>query len=178
MFLLQYSGIRIGPVVKKDVMKASIMLEHDSQWVLYVKIIVNQLCNLVIFLGMQQSWRLMWKSKGMRKNWPILWAWRYSRLILFIICLINSRRIERNWSRRNAKSLNTSPCFRVNLRYYRSLCLIREIPSSSVLSSKPVLLKTERLFVCQVKKYVFKKNIDFIRFSNIFLRFSLSILVL
>lgn len=32
-FLLQYAGIRIGPVVKKDVMKASIMLEHDSQWV-------------------------------------------------------------------------------------------------------------------------------------------------
>ena len=32
-FCLQYSGIRIGPVVKKDVMKASIMLEHDSQWV-------------------------------------------------------------------------------------------------------------------------------------------------
>lgn len=31
--LLQYAGIRIGPVVKKDVMKASIMLEHDSQWV-------------------------------------------------------------------------------------------------------------------------------------------------
>lgn len=30
-FLLQYAGIRIGPVVKKDVMKASIMLEHDSQ---------------------------------------------------------------------------------------------------------------------------------------------------
>lgn len=27
-----YSGIRIGPVVKKDVMKASIMLEHDSQY--------------------------------------------------------------------------------------------------------------------------------------------------
>ncbi|KAF7406338.1 hypothetical protein HZH68_005707 [Vespula germanica] len=30
--LIQYSGIRIGPVVKKDVMKASIMLEHDSQY--------------------------------------------------------------------------------------------------------------------------------------------------
>jgi len=30
-FCSQYSGIRIGPVVKKDVMKASIMLEHDSQ---------------------------------------------------------------------------------------------------------------------------------------------------
>ncbi|XP_029662037.1 eukaryotic translation initiation factor 5B [Formica exsecta] len=28
---IPYSGIRIGPVVKKDVMKASIMLEHDSQ---------------------------------------------------------------------------------------------------------------------------------------------------
>ncbi|CAH1400595.1 unnamed protein product [Nezara viridula] len=27
-----YSNIRIGPVVKKDVMKASIMLEHDSQY--------------------------------------------------------------------------------------------------------------------------------------------------
>lgn len=29
---IPYSGIRIGPVVKKDVMKASIMLEHDSQY--------------------------------------------------------------------------------------------------------------------------------------------------
>ena len=29
--LLQYSNIRIGPVVKKDVMKASTMLEHESQ---------------------------------------------------------------------------------------------------------------------------------------------------
>ncbi|CAG2058804.1 unnamed protein product, partial [Timema podura] len=30
--LLQYSNIRIGPVVKKDVMKASTMLEHESQY--------------------------------------------------------------------------------------------------------------------------------------------------
>ncbi|XP_064481315.1 eukaryotic translation initiation factor 5B-like [Ornithodoros turicata] len=29
---IPYSGIRIGPVVKKDVMKASIMLEHDNQY--------------------------------------------------------------------------------------------------------------------------------------------------
>lgn len=29
---IPYSGIKIGPVVKKDVMKASIMLEHDSQY--------------------------------------------------------------------------------------------------------------------------------------------------
>ncbi|XP_077559346.1 eukaryotic translation initiation factor 5B isoform X2 [Haemaphysalis longicornis] len=29
---ISYSGIRIGPVVKKDVMKASIMLEHDAQF--------------------------------------------------------------------------------------------------------------------------------------------------
>lgn len=29
---IPYSGIRIGPVVKRDVMKASIMLEHDSQY--------------------------------------------------------------------------------------------------------------------------------------------------
>ena len=28
---LQYSGINIGPVHRKDVMKASVMLEHDSQ---------------------------------------------------------------------------------------------------------------------------------------------------
>lgn len=27
----QYSGINIGPVHKKDVMKASVMLEHDPQ---------------------------------------------------------------------------------------------------------------------------------------------------
>lgn len=30
-FSLQYAGIRIGPVVKRDVMKASIMLEHQSE---------------------------------------------------------------------------------------------------------------------------------------------------
>lgn len=29
--LLQYAGINIGPVHKKDVMKASVMLEHDPQ---------------------------------------------------------------------------------------------------------------------------------------------------
>ncbi|XP_047989977.1 eukaryotic translation initiation factor 5B isoform X1 [Leguminivora glycinivorella] len=29
---IPYSAIRIGPVVKRDVMKASAMLEHDSQW--------------------------------------------------------------------------------------------------------------------------------------------------
>lgn len=28
---LQYAGINIGPVHKKDVMKASVMLEHDPQ---------------------------------------------------------------------------------------------------------------------------------------------------
>lgn len=28
---LQYAGIRIGPVVKRDVMKASTMLEHDKK---------------------------------------------------------------------------------------------------------------------------------------------------
>lgn len=32
IFFLQYSAIRIGPVVKRDVMKASAMLEHDSQY--------------------------------------------------------------------------------------------------------------------------------------------------
>lgn len=31
VFLQQYSGINIGPVHKKDVMKASVMLEHDPQ---------------------------------------------------------------------------------------------------------------------------------------------------
>lgn len=29
--ILQYAGINIGPVHKRDVMKASVMLEHDSQ---------------------------------------------------------------------------------------------------------------------------------------------------
>lgn len=29
--LQQYAGINIGPVHKKDVMKASVMLEHDPQ---------------------------------------------------------------------------------------------------------------------------------------------------
>lgn len=31
--LFQYAGINIGPVHKKDVMKASTMLEHDLQYV-------------------------------------------------------------------------------------------------------------------------------------------------
>ena len=31
--ILQYSGVNIGPVHKKDIMKCSTMLEHDSQWV-------------------------------------------------------------------------------------------------------------------------------------------------
>lgn len=31
-FSLQYSGIRIGPVAKRDVMKASIMLEHEAKF--------------------------------------------------------------------------------------------------------------------------------------------------
>lgn len=33
LLFFQYANIRIGPVVKRDVMKASTMLEHDSQWV-------------------------------------------------------------------------------------------------------------------------------------------------
>lgn len=32
-YLFQYAGINIGPVHKKDVMKASTMLEHDPQYV-------------------------------------------------------------------------------------------------------------------------------------------------
>lgn len=32
---LQYAGINIGPVHKKDVMKASAMLEHDPQYVIF-----------------------------------------------------------------------------------------------------------------------------------------------
>ena len=31
LFFTQYAGVNIGPVHKKDVMKASVMLEHDSQ---------------------------------------------------------------------------------------------------------------------------------------------------
>lgn len=31
LFPQQYAGINIGPVHKKDVMKASVMLEHDPQ---------------------------------------------------------------------------------------------------------------------------------------------------
>ena len=30
-FHFQYCGVNIGPVHKRDVMKASVMLEHDSQ---------------------------------------------------------------------------------------------------------------------------------------------------
>ena len=30
-FDFQYAGINIGPVHKKDIMRASVMLEHDSQ---------------------------------------------------------------------------------------------------------------------------------------------------
>ena len=28
---VQYAGVNIGPVHKKDVLRASVMLEHDSQ---------------------------------------------------------------------------------------------------------------------------------------------------
>ena len=35
-FISQYSGVNIGPVHKKDIMKCSTMLEHDSQWVLFL----------------------------------------------------------------------------------------------------------------------------------------------
>jgi len=31
IYFFQYSAIRIGPVVKRDVMKASTMLEHEAQ---------------------------------------------------------------------------------------------------------------------------------------------------
>ena len=31
-FLFQYAGVKIGPVVKKDVMKASVMLEHEIKY--------------------------------------------------------------------------------------------------------------------------------------------------
>ena len=31
MHFFQYAGINIGPVHKKDIMRASVMLEHDSQ---------------------------------------------------------------------------------------------------------------------------------------------------
>ena len=29
---LQYAGVKIGPVVKRDVMKASVMLEHETKY--------------------------------------------------------------------------------------------------------------------------------------------------
>lgn len=31
--LVQYFGVNIGPVHKRDVMKASVMLEHKKEWV-------------------------------------------------------------------------------------------------------------------------------------------------
>ena len=31
-FKLQYAGVKIGPVVKRDVMKASVMLEHETKY--------------------------------------------------------------------------------------------------------------------------------------------------
>jgi translation initiation factor 5B len=31
-FCVQYAGVKIGPVVKKDVMRASVMLEHDEKY--------------------------------------------------------------------------------------------------------------------------------------------------
>ena len=45
LFPFQYSGIRIGPVVKKDVMRASAMLEHDSKYVI-----------MTIFIAFVMSW--------------------------------------------------------------------------------------------------------------------------
>uniref|UniRef100_S4RIJ5 Eukaryotic translation initiation factor 5B n=1 Tax=Petromyzon marinus TaxID=7757 RepID=S4RIJ5_PETMA len=35
--IIPYSGINIGPVHKRDIMKASIMLEHDSQFYIFLK---------------------------------------------------------------------------------------------------------------------------------------------
>lgn len=32
-FFTQYAGVNIGPVHKKDIMRASVMLEHDAQLV-------------------------------------------------------------------------------------------------------------------------------------------------
>ena len=31
-FLLQFAGVKVGPVVKRDVMKASVMLEHEVKY--------------------------------------------------------------------------------------------------------------------------------------------------
>lgn len=31
-FFFQYAGVKIGPVVRKDVMKASVMLEHEEKY--------------------------------------------------------------------------------------------------------------------------------------------------
>ena len=52
MLCLQYSAIRIGPVVKRDVMKASAMLEHDSQYATILAFDVKVLtfiCILIFF---------------------------------------------------------------------------------------------------------------------------------
>ena len=43
--ILQYSGVNIGPVHKKDIMKCSTMLEHDSQWVPFN--LIQQICVMV-----------------------------------------------------------------------------------------------------------------------------------
>ena len=47
----QYCSVSVGPVHKKDVMKASVMLEHDNQLVLiiiYIKIRFERTNNLII----------------------------------------------------------------------------------------------------------------------------------
>lgn len=60
IFFLQYAGINIGPVHKKDVMKASVMLEHDPQYVIFsIKkafllpiFLMYVFCNITAFLKM------------------------------------------------------------------------------------------------------------------------------
>ena len=57
---LQYAGVNIGPVHKKDVMKASAMLERDNQCVKSV-VLLNIIYFLLVFKGGQSFLHSMLK---------------------------------------------------------------------------------------------------------------------
>ena len=90
-FFVQYAGINIGPVHKRDVMKASAMLEHDNQWVMSIFLLaVTDLAVLMApdisllllpstcTTGTRLFWHLMSKWRERRRIWRTIWVWKYS----------------------------------------------------------------------------------------------------
>lgn len=119
---LQYAGINIGPVHKKDVMKASTMLEHDLQYVPLLHFI--NMANLLqatvetaiswlfsVRTDTQWSLHLTSKSRGRPRKWQTAWGSRYSRLTSSTTCLTLSPSTGRNTRRpsRRSSSKRTFP---------------------------------------------------------------------